>query len=607
MFIKSLTIKNFRSFGKGANDGGTTIEFNDTTTAIIGCNGSGKTTILEALNYLIGQDYLQTKISEKDFHCEASDIKDQIVIEGETIKPFFLDVDVVSNYEIASTVVIPCKKIRLTIKRRERAENVLDTPFIINKTVVPMIGNIDNVVYKELNLRKKYEVNFIGEIEPPVKSLESAKEIIKRLLEGQATEIQHFEKYYQVKFKIKSGEERTADFPEYNLIYNPNRIRKLAKSYYLTKDRDNDVSGSYSFISKILTDLHWRYKRKECKDEEKTIPENYGTLSSSLRNIIDEKGKLIRKINDIINKISSERKDFQIDFIDIEQPYQSAFIAKNEKGKLLLPDNLGSGFNILIAYALFSYVADQEKVPIVLIIDEPELHLHSDWQKKMYNTFVKQQNIQIVYSTQSENFVSLKNWQQIRIIKDNEILPRQSSEQITASDGDSGTLKEFLGDYAEKNFHISLILKENLELFFTKKCILVEGPGEKYALPKLLELNGCNINNYSVSIIPAWGKTKIKVYQMICKYFNIDFYTIYDQDKKEDNEPDKENGFIENNVLQDQLYAFSTNFEDRLGINGNHKFQKLVKLIDELSDIESLDNEIQECIKKVTNFITKDK
>lgn len=42
MFIKSLTIKNFRCFGKGTDKKGTIIELNNSLTAFIGRNGRGK-------------------------------------------------------------------------------------------------------------------------------------------------------------------------------------------------------------------------------------------------------------------------------------------------------------------------------------------------------------------------------------------------------------------------------------------------------------------------------------------------------------------------------------------------------------------------------------
>jgi len=608
MFIKSITIKNFRCFGKGADEKGTTINLNDGVTAFIGRNGSGKTAILEALNFLIGSDYLPTKINEKDFHKDANGTKneDAIIIEGETVNPFFVDVDVISNTNTSSTVVVPCNKIKLFIKRREKADKVLDDPFRIEKTVIPILGNIDDSVYQSQAFKKSYKIISASEIDATVSDLDSAKEIIKNLLKGTASETQQTDRFYEVKFKIKSGATREASFPNYNLTFNPNRVKGLAKSYYLAKDRDEDVAGSYSLISKILTDLHWRYKKKQANDEGNLIPQHYDTLAESLRNIVDEKGVLIRKINDKVKSVCCDDKNFQIDFIDIDQPYKSAFVAKKEGEKLLLPNNLGTGFNILIAYALFAYVADQEKIPIVLIVDEPELHLHSDWQKKMYDIFTAQVDLQFVYSTQSENFISLKNWKQIRSIYDFKIFPKEEilQEKIEATSGQNGTLQEYLNDYATKNLHISTIFRENLELFFTKKCILVEGPSEKYGLPKLLKLSGCDLEKFSVSIIPAWGKTKIKNYQMICKVFGIDYFTIFDNDKTEEGEPVSENTAIENNAQGEKKIKFSTSFEARFGIGGDNKFQKLVKKIDELTNLDSLDSEIKDCLDKLNKFLS---
>ncbi|MBU4481476.1 AAA family ATPase, partial [Patescibacteria group bacterium] len=569
MFIKSLTIKNFRCFGKG-----TTIELNEGFTAFIGRNGSGKTAILEALNFLIGSDYLPTRISEKDFNSGAKEIKDEILIEGETEKPFFAMLDVRSSTNQLETIIIPCSKIQLTIKRREKAEKVLDNPFRIDKVVIPIVGDIDQSIYDGDEKARK------------------------------TTKISEIKDGYTIYYKLKNGQERNAKVMNYQLTYNPNRLTKCPKAYYLTKDREDDVSGNYSLIAKVLTDLHWKYKKKQ-SGSENTISSEYDTLAGSLRGIVDEKSVLINGINEKVKAICSGDKNFQIDFIDTDQPYKSAFVAKKEGNKLLLPDNLGSGFNILIAYALFAYVADQEKIPIVLIIDEPELHLHSDWQKKMYGVFTKRTDLQFVYSTQSENFISLKNWKQIRAIADFQIFPKEEvlREQIAATDGQIGMRADYLDDYATKNLHISTILRENLELFFAKKCILVEGPSEKYGLPKLLKLSGCDVENFSVSIIPAWGKTKIKNYQMICKVFGIDYFTVFDNDKATVDEPTNENTAIENNVQDGKKTKFSTSFEAKLGITGDNKFQRLVKKFDELTDINSLDQEVKNCVNNLKAFI----
>lgn len=132
---------------------------------------------------------------------------------------------------------------------------------------------------------------------------------------------------------------------------------------------------------------------------------------------------------------------------------------------------------------------------------------------------------------------------------------------------------------------------------------MVEGPSEKYALPKLLNLAGCNIEEYSVSIIPSWGKTKIKNYQMICKVFGIDYFTLFDQDKAEDDEPEAENSAIESNAQTEKITKFSTSFEEKLGITEDGKFQKLVKAVDDITDITSADSEIQTAVNNIKDYI----
>lgn len=608
MFIKTIRIKNFRCFGEGDDGKGTEIDLNDGLTAFIGRNGSGKTSVLEALNFLIGQDYLPTKISEKDFHSAANSIKDEIVIEAETRDPFFFEMDVITDQKNQpATVIIPCKAVRLTIKRREKAERVLDDPFIINKMVIPFKGSIEEKVYQDKNFDRSYKIISLEETDNANYDLDGAKSIIKDLSMGRAVDLHQTEKYCTVQFKLKGNKDiRVASFPLYSLNFNPNKIKGLAKAYYLTKDRKDDVSGGYSLIAKILTDLSWKYKRNNVKrDTNGAIKGKYEDLAVILRNSVDDKNILIGKINDQIKKICCDDKNFQIDFLDIDQPYKSAFVAKREGEKTLYPNHLGSGFNILIAYALFAFVAEQEKIPVVLIIDEPELHLHSDWQRKMYEVFTQETNLQFIISTHSENFISLKHWQQIRFVADYNIFPKQKKDSalIQADGGGSGTLYDYLNDYANRNLHISLILKENLELFFARKCILVEGPAEKYALPKLLSFSGCNMEDYSVSIIPVWGKTKIKVYQMICKCFNIDYYTIFDHDDKDGCEPEKENGLIERNAQNEKMTKFNTSFEQTLGISSDNKFQKLVEYIDKLDNSDSLNPEIEDCLNKLKNFI----
>ena len=62
MKIESITINNFRCFRDAS-----TIRLSDTT-AFIGCNGAGKTAVLQALQKLFGTTAAEREIQKSDFH-----------------------------------------------------------------------------------------------------------------------------------------------------------------------------------------------------------------------------------------------------------------------------------------------------------------------------------------------------------------------------------------------------------------------------------------------------------------------------------------------------------------------------------------------------------
>lgn len=573
MYIDKVYIKNFRGFGHDADDKGFVIDLNDGITSIIGKNGSGKTTILEAIHYVLGQEYLNNKISEKDFNPLANNLDDEIEIIVKTKEPFFYTLEAKSNTRQQETFLIPCQAVRLSIHRRKASDTVnlkiLDDPYIIDRTVIPLTGTINPDIYDtESSNRKPIKINRSGTS-------------------------------YKIEYLLGDGQSRSASIFDYQLNYIPSKSKNCPKAIYLSKSREQDTNGTYSFVSKIFTDLHWKF-RKNNDSEREEITTLYNSLINKVREAVGDKGELFIGLNQTIKEITTENIDASMDVLDIEQPYSTAYISTKRESKSLEIESRGAGYNIIAAYALFKYIADKEKTPIVLLIDEPELHLHTDWERNLYTSLGNQSVLQGIYSTQSESFISLKKWEEIRLLSNFVLFPTASTLQNKIKIGEGEALvSEFLDDYAVKNLHISLILRENLELFFTDKIIIVEGPGDKYALQKLLELKGIALNDYSVAIIPSWGKTKIKVYQMICKAFGKNYYTVFDKDKEE-----SENDTIEGNILYSQMTKFSTSLEKLLGITGDEKFQKLVEIVDSTEDLNTLDTEIQSAIGEIETFIT---
>jgi hypothetical protein len=99
------------------------------------------------------------------------------------------------------------------------------------------------------------------------------------------------------------------------------------------------VTGLYSITNKILTDLHWKYQKNHQNTRE-DLKENYESLATHMRDLVDEKQLLINHINSSISQISCDDQKFKIDFIDMERPFRSAFFSKDDEGKTLLPENL---------------------------------------------------------------------------------------------------------------------------------------------------------------------------------------------------------------------------------------------------------------------------
>ncbi|SHN24205.1 ATP-dependent nuclease [Gracilibacillus kekensis] len=76
MYLKQLSLSNFRQFGVNENEEpGVTVDFNPNMNVLVGENDSGKTAIIDAIRYLLGsisEDY--EKIQEEDFYSKTKDV-----------------------------------------------------------------------------------------------------------------------------------------------------------------------------------------------------------------------------------------------------------------------------------------------------------------------------------------------------------------------------------------------------------------------------------------------------------------------------------------------------------------------------------------------------
>jgi predicted ATPase len=109
---------------------------------------------------------------------------------------------------------------------------------------------------------------------------------------------------------------------------------------------------------------------------------------------------------DAAQQLSQSKKRFQ-DIVDelFEETGKKIVRTENEIrfsqiGETLVPYQLSSGEKQMLAILLTVLVEDQQ--PYVLFMDEPEVSLHIEWQKRLIDLIVElNPNVQIILTTHS--------------------------------------------------------------------------------------------------------------------------------------------------------------------------------------------------------------
>ncbi|MFH0819785.1 MAG: AAA family ATPase [bacterium] len=178
----------------------------------------------------------------------------------------------------------------------------------------------------------------------------------------------------------------------------------MPRCFYFPKTRSKQLSkGFNSSLSNVIDDLNWRFdKTQRTKAEEKHFKHDRKNLHEKIK--AETGGDTIKKTIDATNEIL---KKLRIDEIDISlfktlTPYDSAELVFPFDGFELPIGQGGSGIEMAVAIAFLESLAKISKEDIVIVIDEPELHLHPTLQEKIFNHFKEiSSEIQIIVSTHS--------------------------------------------------------------------------------------------------------------------------------------------------------------------------------------------------------------
>jgi len=159
---------------------------------------------------------------------------------------------------------------------------------------------------------------------------------------------------------------------------------------------------------------------------------------------------------------------------------------------------------------------------IVFGIEEPEIHLHAEVQRKVFN-FLKEQskNKQIIITTHSPIFANCSDKVRLYLVK-----KEQDKTAKIKSIEDKDEFKLIKYELGAKN----------TDLFFYNAVILIEGDSEERALPMISDAMGYDLVEKGIKLINITGKDsakrkKIKEFLTYLKESDVICYLVLDKDE----------------------------------------------------------------------------
>jgi len=334
--IKKLKIENFRSIKYQE------IELKNYT-ILIGNNGTGKTSVLEAINFVLSSSFLSGKIKHTDFYNgEENPIAIECIFDSNQKGKL---PDGYTKQEI------DYDKVLLKIKFRERKapEKAFSDIVVIEHRVEPISS---------------------------ITKTQTGWEISRQS---------------GTKFK----------FTEQLLSLNIIETNDLPRSFYFNKSRDKQLQrGFNSSINTVFDDFNWRFLKND--NSKNFFSEKSKIEQEKILDLIEIKENVFDQLNEKLNKFNIPSVD--ISFIDGKAPFNNAYLTK--KANLDLPVKyLGSGVEMIISLLFLETMASFSNEKLVILIDEPELHLHPSLQYMLADYLDEiSKTHQVIVSTHSPIF-----------------------------------------------------------------------------------------------------------------------------------------------------------------------------------------------------------
>lgn len=547
MKIESIRIENFRCFKDE------TITFDDYT-CFVGANGSGKSTVINALNVFF-RDSKDSKTSLNKL--EKDDFHHGNISEPAKITVTFTDLSSAAQAELSAYF----RNNKLIISAVAKYDE---------KTECAEVKQFGNRLGFE-SFRKYFEADKNGASAVELKGIYEGFRVEYTDLQNSGSKVANVD-------ALRAYEESHPDqcvlIPSEDQFYGVSRgANKLAPymqwvflsaSKDMTEECDESKNSAFGQLlaRTVRAKIDFAGKidglRKQFQDDYQTILDaEQGALdgiSESLNGKLESwshPGTTAK----VLWKQDSEKS------VKVEEPLAHIKIGERGFESELCRFGLGLQRSYMLALLQELSESDDESSPtLIMAIEEPEIYQHPPQIKHLAEVLqeLSEKNSQIITCSHSPMFIPGDNFEAIRIVREHEDPSCSYVSQLKYSE-----LSSLLGTVGEKvvkeegmlaKLYPSLNQVVN-EMFFCKVLILVEGIEDLAYISTYLMLNNDmdNFRKYGCHIVPVGGKNNILKPLAMANLLNIPSYVVFDADTDKTRESEVNQHKQENKGIQELL------------------------------------------------------
>ena len=527
---------------------------------LVGANGTGKTTILEAIDLATSTGAIASRISESDFHNADSG---PISVRVEFDRYFMVKIP--DGYTVQR---IPANACELVITRRARASpgKALSEPLVESRRCIP-------VQYRRAD---ELDTNLLpdgyrpGTLPRSVQESQEGVQVVRRS-SGKTLKARHQQ------LSIRGAEK---GFPSV---------------FYFSRTRERQTRVGFNFLlSRITKDLNWRFRKGSNLEE---VTQAYESLYRIVLAAVQQgaTAKLFGGLRARAGQVGLSLDELEMSILNLEEPFSRAFLASRSGSNQIGLENMGSGVSLAVALCLLQEISLRAKEEVIFLIDEPELHLHPQLQQTLRRHLMAS-DTQVISSTHAPSMVSLGEPLAIsRFDADGSVFPSpEDLEESFLEESVKTHMVEIGKYYRDKTVYSA----EDARMLFAEQVLVVEGFAERFGLPILASLLGHDWTR--ITVVAARGKTKLPDYALICRAFGVPHFGLFDLDSEEVDDPENRRNI--DAFPADAVVGLSSSFEDLFGIAGDHKASRTLEHIDAIREATEIPDEITDAIQRITEW-----